>query len=99
MSTITVKDGINPMRPSDYELEGHTLSPLIRCPYSNETSEIREKRLSFGSPSDLGYGLNPPTFSAHLGEKLSRASIECAGKRIIIPASSIYGPAKRRRLL
>ena len=50
MSTITVKDGTNPIRPLDYELEGHTLSPLIRCPYSNETPEIREKRPSFLDP-------------------------------------------------
>jgi hypothetical protein len=60
MSTITVEDGTNPMRPLDYELEGHTLSPLIRCPYSNETSEIREKRPSFEPQLDPGYGLNPP---------------------------------------
>ena len=56
MSTITVKDGTNPMRPLDYELEGHTLSPLIRCPYSNETLEIIEKWPSFGPQLDPGLG-------------------------------------------
>ncbi len=82
MSTITVKDGTNPIRPLDYELEGHTLSPLIRCPYNNETPRNQRKKAKFWTPVRLGYGLNPPRrhiFSAHLGEKLSRASFECAG--------------------
>ena len=61
MSTITVKDGTNPTRPLDYELEGHTLSPLISCPYCNETSEIREKRPSFGPQLDPGYVESPKT--------------------------------------
>ena len=60
MSTIMVRDGTNPMWPLDYELEGHTLSPLIRYPYSNETPEIIEKRPSFRPQLDPGYGLNPP---------------------------------------
>jgi hypothetical protein len=72
MSTITVKDGTNPMWPLDYELEGLTLSPLIRCPYSNETPRNHRKKAKFSTPVGPRIWVESPKtaelFRHHLGE-------------------------------